>query len=82
MGGGQVDIRRTGRPQESLIPRDVGWVREAAAEFRPADNVVVCAHGTRSSIAASLLRNAGRTDVSDLIGGYDAWQRVFEPARA
>lgn len=41
VGGGQVDVRRTGRPQESLIPRDVRWVPEAAAEFRPEDNVVV-----------------------------------------
>jgi rhodanese-related sulfurtransferase len=44
--------------------------------------VVYCAHGTRSSIAASLLRNAGRTDVSDLIGGYDAWHRAFTPVGA
>lgn len=41
VGGGQVDIRRTGRPQESLVPRHVRWVREAAAEFRPEHNVVV-----------------------------------------
>lgn len=44
--------------------------------------VVVCAHGTRSSIAASLLRAAGHTDVSDLIGGYEAWQRTYEPLTA
>ncbi|TNC29653.1 MBL fold metallo-hydrolase [Amycolatopsis alkalitolerans] len=39
--------------------------------------VVYCAHGTRSSIAASLLRAAGQSDVSDLIGGYTAWQQAF-----
>jgi hydroxyacylglutathione hydrolase len=38
--------------------------------------VVYCAGGIRSSIAASLLRAAGRDDVSDLIGGYGAWSRA------
>ena len=36
--------------------------------------VVVCAHGSRSSIAASVLRRAGYRDVCDLIGGMEAWQ--------
>jgi hydroxyacylglutathione hydrolase len=36
--------------------------------------VVFCAGGYRSSIAASLLRAAGATDVSDLLGGYAAWE--------
>jgi hydroxyacylglutathione hydrolase len=34
--------------------------------------VVYCAHGTRSAIAASLLRRSGRPDLSDLIGGEAA----------
>jgi glyoxylase-like metal-dependent hydrolase (beta-lactamase superfamily II)/rhodanese-related sulfurtransferase len=36
--------------------------------------VVHCAGGHRSSIAASLLRQRGRADVYDLLGGYGAWQ--------
>ena len=36
--------------------------------------VVYCASGYRSAIAASLLRRAGRTDVSDLVGGLEAWK--------
>jgi hydroxyacylglutathione hydrolase len=36
---------------------------------------VYCQSGTRSSIAASLLRVAGYTHAVDLIGGFDAWQR-------
>jgi hydroxyacylglutathione hydrolase len=40
---------------------------------RRAPTVVHCAGGYRSSIAASALRAAGFEDVSDLIGGYDAW---------
>jgi rhodanese-related sulfurtransferase len=35
--------------------------------------VVYCAGGYRSSIAASLLRARGFTDVSDVVGGYGAW---------
>jgi hydroxyacylglutathione hydrolase len=42
--------------------------------------VVHCAGGYRSSIAASWLRSAGATDVSDLLGGYNAWVDRFEPA--
>jgi len=35
--------------------------------------VVYCAGGYRSSIAASVMRRAGFTDVSELLGGYQAW---------
>src|SRR4029078_9092445 len=38
--------------------------------------VTYCAGGYRSSIAASALRAHGFTDVSDLLGGYDAWARL------
>ena len=47
----------------------------------PAGPVVVyCAGGTRSSIAASLLRRSGHRDVSDLIGGEAAWRLALTPA--
>ncbi|MGA0879319.1 MAG: MBL fold metallo-hydrolase [Ilumatobacteraceae bacterium] len=36
-------------------------------------SVVFCAGGYRSSIAASTLRAKGFTDVSDILGGYNAW---------
>jgi hydroxyacylglutathione hydrolase len=40
----------------------------------PAGPVVVhCAAGARSAIAASLLRKAGRRDVLDMRGGFQAW---------
>ena len=35
--------------------------------------LVHCQGGYRSSIAISLLQRAGRTDVADLVGGYQAW---------
>jgi hydroxyacylglutathione hydrolase len=34
--------------------------------------IVFCAGGYRSSIAASVLRRAGFTDVSDVLGGFEA----------
>ena len=39
-----------------------------------APTVVFCAGGYRSAIASSLLRSQGFSDVSDLVGGYTAWQ--------
>ena len=41
--------------------------------------VVNCAGGYRSVIGASLLRHAGFSDVSDLIGGYGAWTAAGLP---
>ena len=39
-----------------------------------APTVVFCARGYRSAIASSLMRSHGFADVSDLIGGYTAWE--------
>ncbi len=49
---------------------------------RHAPVVVNCAGGYRSMIAASLLRHAGFSDVSDLIGGYAAWTAAGLPVAA
>jgi len=35
---------------------------------------VYCAGGTRSHVAASVMRRAGFIDVSDVLGGFTAWQ--------
>ena len=52
----------------------IAELRERMGELDPAQPVVAyCAAGYRSSIAASLLRARGFVDVSDLIGGYQAW---------
>jgi rhodanese-related sulfurtransferase len=49
-------------------------VRERIAEV-PMDRPVVvhCEGGYRSAIACSLLTQAGRTNVSDMVGGIKAW---------
>ena len=41
--------------------------------------VVYCAGGTRSQVAASVLRRAGFPDVSDLLGGFAAWHAAHRP---
>jgi glyoxylase-like metal-dependent hydrolase (beta-lactamase superfamily II)/rhodanese-related sulfurtransferase len=46
---------------------------------RDAPVVVNCAGGYRSLVATSLLRRAGFSDVSDLIGGYGAWTAAGRP---
>jgi hydroxyacylglutathione hydrolase len=44
--------------------------------------VVHCQGGSRSAVAASVLRAAGFTDVSNVAGGFGAWLAAgFEPAR-
>ncbi|MEX0725179.1 MAG: rhodanese-like domain-containing protein [Planctomycetaceae bacterium] len=50
-------------------------LRERLDEL-PADQTVVvhCEGGYRSAIAGSLLSQAGRTNVLDLVGGFKAWQ--------
>jgi glyoxylase-like metal-dependent hydrolase (beta-lactamase superfamily II)/rhodanese-related sulfurtransferase len=74
-----VDVRNPGEIEASgAIPgaRSIPLARllESLGELDPsAPTVVHCAGGYRSSIAASVLASAGFTDVSDLVGGYDAW---------
>jgi glyoxylase-like metal-dependent hydrolase (beta-lactamase superfamily II)/rhodanese-related sulfurtransferase len=50
----------------------------------PADRPVLvhCAGGYRSSIAASLLQRAGRTNVSEVAGGITAWEAAGLPVRS
>ncbi len=39
--------------------------------------VVHCASGYRSSLAASMLERVRKSEVIDLIGGYEAWERTW-----
>jgi hydroxyacylglutathione hydrolase len=76
-----LDVRGPGERDQGGIEDSVhiplGQLRDRLGELDPARPVVTfCAGGYRSSIAASLLRSAGFADVSDLIGGYQAWQAV------
>jgi len=57
----------------------VGQLPARFAELDPsAPTVVFCAGGYRSSVGASVLRQAGFDDVSDIIGGYSAWSELVD----
>jgi hydroxyacylglutathione hydrolase len=79
-----LDVRGTSERNDGRIAGSVhiplaqlrGRLREIP-RGRPL--VVHCAAGYRSSIAASLLRNAGFTPVADVIGGMRAWEEAGLP---
>ncbi len=80
-----VDIRNPGEIAIGTIAGavevPVGQLPGRVDELDPhAPTVVFCAGGYRSSVAASVLRQAGFTDVSDLLGGYGAWLEFAGPA--
>ena len=57
---------------------DEDFVLAYVDELDPAaPTVVFCAGGYRSSVAASVLRQAGFADVSDVLGGYGAWVELI-----
>jgi rhodanese-related sulfurtransferase len=79
-----VDVRNPGETAAGVLPGArllplptlVDCLDVLDAE-RP--TVVYCAAGSRSSIAASVMTAAGFADVSDLLGGYTAWQAAGLP---
>mgnify|MGYP001487027996 FL=1 len=80
-----VDVRNPGEVAAGMIPGavsiPVGQLPARLAELDPTrPTVVYCAGGYRSSVAASLLRAHGFTDVSDILGGYGAWDETHQNA--
>jgi hydroxyacylglutathione hydrolase len=76
-----VDVRNPGELAAGTIPNathvPLARLLEHLDEIEPDRPVVLyCASGYRSSIAASVLRAAGHQDVSDLLGGYEAWRQL------
>ena len=66
--------RGRGRRHPERDPDSGGPVAHSAGRTRRhRPTVVYCAGGYRSSVAASLLRQDGFTDVSDILGGFGAW---------
>src|SRR5690606_41835015 len=74
----QLVAARTGgevaaAPVEGAVHLPLARLRERLGELDPSAPVVlVCAGGTRSAIASSVLRAEGFADVSDLLGGAAA----------
>ncbi|HEX7826246.1 MAG TPA: rhodanese-like domain-containing protein, partial [Mycobacterium sp.] len=80
-----VDVRNPGEVEAGAIPNaisiPVGQLPARLGELDPAKpTVVYCAGGYRSSVAASLLRQNGFKDVSDILGGYGAWEEATQNA--
>ncbi len=74
-----VDVRNAGEREAGHIAGSLhiplAELRRRVAELPSGRPVVVyCAGGWRSSVGASLLRQQGLDDVSDLLGGFAAWE--------
>ncbi len=74
-----IDVRQPGETENGTIDEAIliplTRLNERLASLDAAKRTIVyCAAGFRSSIAASRLAAAGFSDVSDLLGGYGAWQ--------
>jgi hydroxyacylglutathione hydrolase len=74
-----VDVRRKAEWDQGHIPgalhKPLDHVTEMLGDLDDAKPVVVhCKGGYRSAIACSLIQRAGFENVTNLIGGMDAWQ--------
>lgn len=75
-GPGEVAGGKLAAARVVPLPR----ILDRLAELDPTSpTVVYCAGGYRSMIAASVMRASGFRDVSDLIGGYGAWEQAGLP---
>ncbi|MBB3750894.1 glyoxylase-like metal-dependent hydrolase (beta-lactamase superfamily II)/rhodanese-related sulfurtransferase [Mycolicibacterium sp. BK634] len=80
-----VDVRNPGEVAAGTVPNaipiPVGQLPARLGELDPTKpTVVYCAGGYRSSVAASLLRQNGFADVSDILGGFGAWDDAHQNA--
>ncbi len=80
-----VDIRGAGELEAGMIPGAVHiplpQLTERMGELNTTAPVLLyCAGGWRSAVGASVLRANGFADVSDIIGGYNAWSSAHAEA--
>jgi rhodanese-related sulfurtransferase/glyoxylase-like metal-dependent hydrolase (beta-lactamase superfamily II) len=79
-----VDVRGSGEVSAGVIPGAIpiplAVLMESLEAIDPGRPVVTyCASGYRSQVAASSLSASGFRDVSDLVGGYGAWEAAGLP---
>ncbi len=79
-----LDVRREPEWQAGHIEEAAWWpldnFKVAAPEIgRDAPVAVHCKSGYRSMIACSLLQRAGFGNVTNVVGGFDAWQQAGLP---
>jgi glyoxylase-like metal-dependent hydrolase (beta-lactamase superfamily II)/rhodanese-related sulfurtransferase len=77
-----IDVRSPAEHRQEAIPGTTNiplhQLRERLGEFPQHGRIVVyCRTGERSSTAASLLEQTGRTDVIDVVGGITAWKKMI-----
>ena len=78
-----VDVRQPGETEGGIIDGAITIPltrlnQELSRLDAARPTVVYCAGGFRSSIAASKMRSAGFADVSDLLGGFGAWESLVD----
>jgi rhodanese-related sulfurtransferase len=81
-----LDVRETGEfaavraPGAVLVPTSSFTARVAEV---PTDRpvMVICHMGSRSAAVAGFLLRSGRSDVVNVAGGMDAWERAGLPVR-
>lgn len=81
-----LDVRTEAERQAGHIPGSIhiplNKLMARLDEVPSGPLVISCASGYRSSIAVSLLERAGRQGVSDLVGGFSAWEADALPVKA
>ena len=79
-----LDVREPNEYQTAHIPKSqlipLGSLTQRIQEL-PATGkiIVICRSGNRSALAAQMIRNTGRNDVHNLIGGVIAWSKAKLP---
>jgi hydroxyacylglutathione hydrolase len=78
-----LDVRQASEWGAGHVPGarhvELGSLAEAAAQLPNGPMTVYCGHGERAMSAASLLEARGRTELSVLEGGFDAWSERGRP---
>ncbi|MGI8609017.1 MAG: rhodanese-like domain-containing protein [Candidatus Dormibacteria bacterium] len=82
-GATVVDVRRPDERALKHVPRSlhipVDQLPQRMAELPEGRLLMICATGVRSSLAAALVEEAGRSDVSSIGGGTDGWEAAGKP---
>jgi len=77
--GAILDVRARSEFEAGHLPNainiPVGELPQRLDEVPRGEVVVHCQGGTRSAIAASILQQSGRDDVSNMLGGFGEWDR-------
>ena len=81
-----VDVRTANESEGGVMPGRINVplneLRERVDDIPQGQPLLLhCEGGYRSAIAASLLQQAGRTNLHELVGGYRAWAIAQQPEK-